>query len=192
MGPDPISLPCLSVAASPIRVSLLDALSVSCSPPFQARSPPGPTPAAPSTSPTSASASSSPARSSRDGNPPFLSPRSCQLITLSPSKGKRVSFFPLKDSHGTTQLIASPQAFSDLANVPLESSVLIQGTVLPRPQGARREVFSSFFSAIRLLFSPPLFQGATGEIDVQVESFTVLNPASTLPFTPSNPFNLVR
>jgi hypothetical protein len=25
-----------------------------------------------------------------------------------------------------------------------------------------------------------------------VESFTVLNPASTLPFTPSNPFNLVR
>lgn len=77
----------------------------------------------------------------------------CQLITLSPSKGKRVSFFPLKDSHGTTQLILSdPQGFSDLANVPLESSVLVQGTVLPRPQEAKRQVCCFFLMSC--LFSP--------------------------------------
>ncbi|KAF9449901.1 hypothetical protein P691DRAFT_774346 [Macrolepiota fuliginosa MF-IS2] len=90
-------------------------------------------------------------------------------------KGKLVSFFPLKDSYGTTQLIVNhSQGFAELsalADVPVESSVLIEGEVRLRPQEARRS-------------------GSTGEIDVQVERFTVLNSASTLPFTPSNPFNL--
>ncbi|KAJ3563009.1 hypothetical protein NP233_g9220 [Leucocoprinus birnbaumii] len=91
-------------------------------------------------------------------------------------KGKLVSFFPLKDSYGTTQLILShSQGFAELsalADVSAESSVLIEGTVSLRPEKDRR-------------------QGTTGEIDVQVEKFTVLNQAApTLPFTPSNPFNL--
>ncbi|KAF9263633.1 hypothetical protein L218DRAFT_927414 [Marasmius fiardii PR-910] len=91
-------------------------------------------------------------------------------------QGKLVSFFPLKDSSGTVQLVlnrssANPelQAFKD---VPVESSVLVQGTVLLRPQSARRS-------------------GPTGEIDVQVESFILLNPADpAMPFLPSNPYNL--
>ncbi|KAF8826536.1 hypothetical protein HHX47_DHR5000288 [Lentinula edodes] len=92
-------------------------------------------------------------------------------------KGKLVSFFPLKDSFGTVQLIVnnSEQTREDLAalsKVPTESSVLVQGQVLLRPPSARRP-------------------GPTGEIDVEVEKFIVLNAAaSDLPFTPSNIHNL--
>ncbi|THV03320.1 hypothetical protein K435DRAFT_775004 [Dendrothele bispora CBS 962.96] len=94
-------------------------------------------------------------------------------------KTKLVSFFPLKDSSGTVQLIVNhhdAQARADastfrLSDVPVESSVWIQGQVLLRPPSARRP-------------------GSTGEIDIQVEKFILLNPADThLPFTPSSTHN---
>ncbi|KAG7097275.1 hypothetical protein E1B28_004641 [Marasmius oreades] len=91
-------------------------------------------------------------------------------------QGKLVSFFPLKDSSGTVQLVLSRSdpkpELQALKHVPVESSVLIQGRVLLRPPSARRS-------------------GTTGEIDVQVESFILLNPADpAMPFLPSNPYNL--
>ncbi|KAK7470882.1 aspartate--tRNA ligase msd1 [Stygiomarasmius scandens] len=91
-------------------------------------------------------------------------------------KTKLVSFFPLKDSSGTVQLMVNhAEARADascLSDVPVESSVWIQGQVLLRPPSARRP-------------------GPAGEIDVQVEKFLLLNPADTnLPFVPSSPHNL--
>ncbi|KAF8633685.1 hypothetical protein AX15_001293 [Amanita polypyramis BW_CC] len=89
-----------------------------------------------------------------------------------------MSFFPLKDSYGTTQLIVShsegrPDLAAALAGVPVESTVLIEGTVLMRPENAMRP-------------------DPTGEIDVQVQNFTLLNPARDLPFSPSNSRNLAN
>lgn len=58
-------------------------------------------------------------------------------------KGKHMSFYPLKDSYGTTQLIVNHDdvpGLSALASLPLESTVLIEGTVLLRPPTARRPV----------------------------------------------------
>jgi len=91
-------------------------------------------------------------------------------------KGKLVSFIPLKDSFGTTQLIINHSDGHDvqqaLYDTPAESVVLIEGTVLLRPAGANRP-------------------GPTGDIDVQVDKFVLLNPAdANLPFLPSNPRNL--
>ncbi|KAL0949568.1 hypothetical protein HGRIS_009617 [Hohenbuehelia grisea] len=92
-------------------------------------------------------------------------------------KGKLVSFLPLKDSHGTTQLIIDhqrPEAeqLHALSDLPPESVVVIEGTVLLRPPNARRP-------------------GSTGDIDVRVDTFTLLNAADKqLPFLPSNPHNL--
>jgi aspartyl-tRNA synthetase len=53
-----------------------------------------------------------------------------------------MSFYPLKDSYGTTQLIVNHDAsdLSALAKLPVESAVLIEGTVLLRPLTARRPV----------------------------------------------------
>ncbi|KAJ7667786.1 tRNA synthetases class II-domain-containing protein [Mycena polygramma] len=92
--------------------------------------------------------------------------------------GKQLSFFPLKDSLGTTQLIVNhPEAADNqpsLADVPVESTVLIEGTVLPRPPTAKRP-------------------GPTGDIDVQVDNFILLNPAdANLPFLPSNSRNVAN
>ncbi|GLB33583.1 putative tRNA synthetases class II (D, K and N) [Lyophyllum shimeji] len=57
-------------------------------------------------------------------------------------KGKLMSFYPLKDSYGITQLIVHHSEgatdLSALAKVPVESTVLIEGTVLLRPPSARR------------------------------------------------------
>ncbi|KAF8897296.1 hypothetical protein BD779DRAFT_1490101 [Infundibulicybe gibba] len=88
-------------------------------------------------------------------------------------KGKHMSFFPLKDSFGTTQLIVNHTRPASLSEVPVESAVLIEGTVLLRPHSARRP-------------------GSTGDIDVQVDKCTLLNPASNLPFVPSNTHNLAN
>ena len=92
-------------------------------------------------------------------------------------KGRLVSFFPLKDSQGTTQLVVNhaenPDAAAVLASVPPESTVLVQGTVALRPQSARRP-------------------GPTGDIDVRVQRVTVLNPATDMPFLPHNIHNLVH
>ncbi|KAJ7068069.1 tRNA synthetases class II-domain-containing protein [Mycena amicta] len=79
--------------------------------------------------------------------------------------GKNLSFFPLRDSLGTTQLVVNNQP--SLSDVPVESTVLVQGTVAARPPAARRP-------------------GPTGEIDVLVDKFILLNPAdANLPFYPS-------
>jgi aspartyl-tRNA synthetase len=52
-----------------------------------------------------------------------------------------MSFYPLKDSYGITQLIVNHDAsLSALAKLPVESAVLIEGTVLLRPPTARRPV----------------------------------------------------
>lgn len=53
-----------------------------------------------------------------------------------------MSFYPLKDSYGTTQLIVNHDVteLSAFDQLPLESAVLIQGTVLLRPPTARRPV----------------------------------------------------
>ncbi|KAF8138218.1 tRNA synthetases class II-domain-containing protein [Boletus edulis] len=73
----------------------------------------------------------------------------------------RLSFFPIKDFSGITQLVV-------LSRVPVESSVLIHGRVSVRPTKDRRP-------------SP------TGDVEVHVDSFTVLNPAApVLPFYPSD------
>ena len=86
---------------------------------------------------------------------------------------KNMSFFTLKDTFGTAQLVArfprsaaatgdslpgSPVVVSrniieDLSSVPKESTILVQGTVKTRPQQAQRDVsnalavsFGSFYS----------------------------------------------
>ncbi|KAJ7179338.1 hypothetical protein C8R46DRAFT_1211911 [Mycena filopes] len=92
--------------------------------------------------------------------------------------GKLLSFFPLKDSLGTTQLVVNhPEDAPNqpsLSDVPVESSVLIEGTVLARPPSAKRS-------------------GPTGDIDVQVDNFVLLNPAdANLPFLPSNSRNVAN
>ncbi|TFK27070.1 aspartyl-tRNA synthetase [Coprinopsis marcescibilis] len=90
-------------------------------------------------------------------------------------KGKSLSFYPLKDSSGITQLTvnheANPSASETLSSINIESAVLIQGTVSLRPEYAQRP-------------------GPTGQIDVEVDKVTLLNPASDLPFVPSNVHNL--
>jgi len=92
---------------------------------------------------------------------------------LAGRKGQRVSFFPLRDSFGTTQLVID-QGESGLFDVPVESTVLIEGTVLQRPDSARRP-------------------GPAGQIEVKVDRFMVLNPADRdMPFWPSDTHNLAN
>ncbi|KAI0269253.1 tRNA synthetases class II-domain-containing protein [Gloeopeniophorella convolvens] len=98
---------------------------------------------------------------------------------------KSLSFFPLRDSYGTTQLVVQSQANPDshaqssglaeaLADVPVESTVLIQGQVRLRPEKQRRP-------------------DPAGEIEVVVTDFTLLNPADRhMPFLPSDSQNLAN
>lgn len=57
-----------------------------------------------------------------------------------------VSFFTIKDSYGATQLVAtraseeSSAALDALAEVPVESVILVQGRVRPRPKAAQRKL----------------------------------------------------
>ncbi|KAF9485386.1 hypothetical protein BDN70DRAFT_988900 [Pholiota conissans] len=85
------------------------------------------------------------------------------------------SFFQLKDSSGATQLLVDHlhgPAWQSLSQIPVESTVLIQGTVQLRPVEARKP-------------------GITGAIDVHVDAVRLLNPADhNIPFHPSNSFNL--
>ncbi|KAF8803868.1 aspartyl-tRNA synthetase [Phlegmacium glaucopus] len=91
---------------------------------------------------------------------------------LSERKGKSKSFFHLKDSYGMTQLIVNHSPSSpSLSQIPVESVVQIEGRVMLRPPNARKP-------------------GNTGAIDVQVEKVVLLNPATELPFLPSDPHNL--
>jgi aspartyl-tRNA synthetase len=53
------------------------------------------------------------------------------------------SFYHLKDSYGTTQLLvdhAEDDCYSVLAKTPVESTVLIEGVVALRPTEARKPV----------------------------------------------------
>lgn len=97
---------------------------------------------------------------------------------------KSLSFFPLRDSYGTTQLVVhSPHVspsdpkhkqhdlVTDLARVPVESTVLVQGTVRLRPDKQRRP-------------------GPAGDVELLVTDFTLLNPADRhMPFLPSDTQN---
>ncbi|KII95787.1 hypothetical protein PLICRDRAFT_34734 [Plicaturopsis crispa FD-325 SS-3] len=91
---------------------------------------------------------------------------------------KAMSFFPIKDSFGTTQLLvqknhAMPAALA-LGDVPIESTVLIEGVVRLRPERDQRP-------------------DSTGQVEVHVDSFTLLNPAlRELPFVPSDAQNLAN
>ncbi|KAF9782286.1 hypothetical protein BJ322DRAFT_210121 [Thelephora terrestris] len=86
---------------------------------------------------------------------------------------KSFSFFPLRDSYGTTQLVVhrdhiNVDKFATLSAVPPESVILIQGCVRSRPNHSKRP-------------------GTTGSIEVVVQEFTVLNPADkNLPFSTSD------
>ncbi|KIJ70312.1 hypothetical protein HYDPIDRAFT_172163 [Hydnomerulius pinastri MD-312] len=92
---------------------------------------------------------------------------------------KALSFFPIKDSSGTTQLVVHRKGhigaqLASLSDVPVESTVLIEGQVRVRPEKDRRH-------------------DGTGEIEVQVDSFTLLNPAAgDMPFYPSDNLTLVN
>ncbi|EIN10682.1 hypothetical protein PUNSTDRAFT_51287 [Punctularia strigosozonata HHB-11173 SS5] len=87
------------------------------------------------------------------------------------------SFFDLRDSRGTVQLVASGRGdapvLPDLAQVPVESPVLIRGSVRRRPEKQRKP-------------GDPL-----GDIEVLVQDFILLNPADReLPFVPHEHWNL--
>lgn len=54
-----------------------------------------------------------------------------------------MSFFPIRDSSGTTQLVVlrkgdSADQLSALSDVPVESTILIEGKVRLRPEKSRR------------------------------------------------------
>ncbi|KAL1676450.1 tRNA synthetases class II-domain-containing protein [Schizophyllum commune] len=87
--------------------------------------------------------------------------------------GKHVSFFPLKDSSGATQLVVKRDgSAAGLSDVTVESVVLVEGEVSLRPENQRR--------------------GGTADIDIVVSDFKVLNPAQEdLPFVPSDATNIV-
>ncbi|KAK7695641.1 hypothetical protein QCA50_000277 [Cerrena zonata] len=87
--------------------------------------------------------------------------------------GKTWSFFQLKDSYGSAQLIArvGPNATNDLlaamSQAPTESAVMVEGIVHARPENQCRKVPS-------------------GDVEVEVMNFILLNAADqSLPFLPS-------
>jgi len=92
---------------------------------------------------------------------------------------KTMSFFPIRDSSGTTQLVvlregAKSDRLSALSEVPVESTVLIEGEVRMRPEKSRRSE-------------------STGDIEVEVDTFTLLNSADgNMPFIPSDNQNLAN
>ncbi|KAH7887947.1 hypothetical protein F5I97DRAFT_2013398 [Phlebopus sp. FC_14] len=84
-----------------------------------------------------------------------------------------LSFFRIKDSSGITQLVVrrkqdNGDQLTHLSGVPVESALLIEGQVCVRPRQSQRH-------------------GGTGDIEVEVDNFTLLNPADRkLPFYPSD------
>ena len=58
---------------------------------------------------------------------------------------KHRSFIPLKDAHGTTQLLIDAEKYPQLAglpDLPPESVIHVEGTVVARPEMQRRPVRS--------------------------------------------------
>lgn len=111
-----------------------------------------------------------------------------------------MSFFPIKDSSGTTQLVvhrhrdSATAHLAALSDVPVESTVLIEGQVRVRPEKARRPVSFVLLCACCVLDHVLIIDTKenTGEIEVDVDNFILLNPANRdLPFYPSNEHSLV-
>ncbi|KAJ6649972.1 Aspartate--tRNA ligase, mitochondrial [Pseudolycoriella hygida] len=69
-------------------------------------------------------------------------------------------FFTLRDGYGRTQIYIPNDVSIDLKNIPFESILLINGLVLARPTAMRNPAM------------------ATGDIEVNLESFQVLNKAA--------------
>lgn len=70
-------------------------------------------------------------------------------------------FFTLRDGYGRIQIYIPPNSVSiDLNNIPFESILMIRGLVLARPTAMRNPAM------------------ATGDVEVNLESFEVLNKAS--------------
>ncbi|OCH94247.1 hypothetical protein OBBRIDRAFT_769914 [Obba rivulosa] len=90
--------------------------------------------------------------------------------------GKSLSFFTLKDQYGETQLAVHARGVLNvMREVPVESAVLVKGRVKIRPEKNKMP------------------DQPTGEIEVAVESLTLMNPADRkLPFYPSDPYNLPK
>ncbi|KAI0370230.1 hypothetical protein BV20DRAFT_1019264 [Pilatotrama ljubarskyi] len=92
---------------------------------------------------------------------------------------KKLSFFGIRDSYGTTQLVVDsrtcgPDVLVAMREVPEESTVLVEGVVRQRPESQRRDV-------------------PAGHVEVVVKSFTLLNPADrNLPFMPFDTQNLAN
>lgn len=95
---------------------------------------------------------------------------------LLPSRklSQSLSFFPLRDATGVIQLVSeSDEMIKVLTDLPHESVVHVQGTLRRRPQ----EMINA--------------KMATGEVEVSIETWHILNTASNeLPFQPSNEHNL--
>ena len=85
----------------------------------------------------------------------WLMPERCRTLTVFLESAcvddyyrkisKAVSFFSLKDSQGTTQLVARRvgelgASIAGLSDVQVESTVLVEGTVKVRPRDAQKEV----------------------------------------------------
>ncbi|KAB5593398.1 Aspartyl-tRNA synthetase [Ceratobasidium theobromae] len=92
---------------------------------------------------------------------------------------KHLTFFTLKDGSGQTQLLfrSNPSSLESgprLEDVPVESVVLVEGKVISRPGSSKRADTS------------------TGEVEVHVDKYTVLNPATKLPFRSDDRFELVN
>ncbi|EIW61847.1 aspartate--tRNA ligase MSD1 [Trametes versicolor FP-101664 SS1] len=92
---------------------------------------------------------------------------------------KKLSFFDIRDSHGTTQLVVDSRScgvdvLSEMRNVPEESTVLVEGSVRRRPTAQQRDV-------------------PAGGVEVIVTSFKLLNPADrNMPFMPFDTQNLAN
>lgn len=82
-------------------------------------------------------------------------------------------FLPIRDASGTTQLVyragsaTDPALKASLQRLTNESVICAEGVVRTRPDGMRNP------------------QQATGDIEVELTSVYCLNPASHLPFWPS-------
>ncbi|TDL29320.1 hypothetical protein BD410DRAFT_811001 [Rickenella mellea] len=91
-------------------------------------------------------------------------------------------FFSIKDSYGTTQLMAnrsnekSTAALETLSQIPVESVVLVEGCVQMRPEKDQKT------------------NTPTGEIEVLIDNVTLLNAADHrhMPFTQANSFSLAN
>ncbi|KAI0676923.1 hypothetical protein C8Q78DRAFT_1087030 [Trametes maxima] len=92
---------------------------------------------------------------------------------------KKLSFFGLRDSYGSTQLVVDSrtcgaEVLTAMREIPDESTVLVEGIVRQRPESQQRDV-------------------PAGYVEVVVKSFTLLNPADrSMPFMPFDAQNLAN